>query len=611
MKTLPVVTEKKVPISRQYVSADGWNTWDTSSMLSFVHMPEAFQIRLSILDRSENIPVRDKIFVSCLDESPITVRTEPRSWDGSYIEMQVSYAHTVIRIRSTIKDGELILEVTPLEQGMTPAILFTEIGILWNRDGILAKSCGRMTGTFETKTFHVYTDGCQVHYPYSFTSNPCIALELNRTTIISTCECTAAEAAQLLDQAHRHMLKDDLQKYGDLAEPMQAMRTCMAWSTVYEPEEDCVCTPVSRLANYSSGGYVLFPWDGFFTALMISTEKPELAKQNTVALLNGILEEGFLPNYHAAGKAVQADRSNPPVGSMCCMDIYRRSPDLSYLQDIFPVLLRWNEWFSENRMTPEGYLSWGSGPAVKQYGKKYEAYGVHTTEGATYESGMDLASIYADVPFCEETSTMYLADMALMGIYVTDCRALLEMAVLLGEDGSRIRQRMQLVERAIRSMWNESMGVYANLRLDTGKFSKAVGPTCFCALFADGIPKENAGRMILEWLLPETRLGGTYPLPTVSRDDVGFTPEKTLFRGRIWPPVCYLAFRALRRGGFTKEASSVSERLLNMFLKEWREHRHIHCNHDPATGSGELPASVAYYTWGALYAYMAWEERNS
>lgn len=379
MKTLPVVTEKKVPISRQYVSADGWNTWDTSSMLSFVHMPEAFQIRLSILDRSENIPVRDKIFVSCLDESPITVRTEPRSWDGS----------------------------------------------------------------------------------------------------------------------------------------------------------------------------------------------------------------------------------------MCCMDIYRRSPDLSYLQDIFPVLLRWNEWFSENRMTPEGYLSWGSGPAVKQYGKKYEAYGVHTTEGATYESGMDLASIYADVPFCEETSTMYLADMALMGIYVTDCRALLEMAVLLGEDGSRIRQRMQLVERAIRSMWNESMGVYANLRLDTGKFSKAVGPTCFCALFADGIPKENAGRMILEWLLPETRLGGTYPLPTVSRDDVGFTPEKTLFRGRIWPPVCYLAFRALRRGGFTKEASSVSERLLNMFLKEWREHRHIHCNHDPATGSGELPASVAYYTWGALYAYMAWEERNS
>ena len=110
-------------------------------------------------------------------------------------EQQISYAHTVMRVRSTVRNDELILEVTPLQQGMTPAIVIAEIGILWNRDGMLEKSGSEMRGHFAGRTFQVHIDGERIMFPYTFTTGPSIPLELSRTTVISTCPCSAVSSS--------------------------------------------------------------------------------------------------------------------------------------------------------------------------------------------------------------------------------------------------------------------------------------------------------------------------------------------------------------------------------------------------------------------------------
>lgn len=50
---------------------------------------------------------------------------------------------------------------------------------------------------------------------------------------------------------------------------------------------------------------------------------------------------------------------------------------------------------------------------------------------------------------------------------------------------------------------------------------------------------------------------------------------------------------------------------LALILQEWRSHGHVHENYDPATGVGDnVHNSNPFYTWGALLAYTALEDKG-
>ena len=585
--------------------AFGWNTWDSHSMLSFSHLPEGFCIDLMLKDYS-----CDEIghgFQVCVDgKNNENVRIQPRTYDGKYIELDVTWAKTTVNVRFTSDGEDMILLVTPVKHGLKSSALIVNAGILWGREGAVGKKDDILYGETGGKAFSVYVSGERVSLPHAFTTTPYIAVLLKQAVVISNRQISEDQALIMLDNARAEMEKRD-ERFGEKREIMAAMRACLSWNTIFEPEMYGICTPVNRFWNLQWGGYVIFPWDGFFTAQMIAVENPELAQANTISILDGLLEEGFLPNFHSANGYISMDRSNPPVGSFVCLDIYRLTDDIEYLQCVYPKLLRWNEWFAQERMNSEGYLRWGSYPPVVNTGKLYETYDVHTSRGATYESGMDLASIYSEAGFDDETSCMTMADVALMSLYVLDCKALIEMSEILGSEDKRIEERLNKVQTTLLSMWDDDLGIFANYHLDTKRASGIVGPTGILALLSDGVTDNQKDTIVKKWLNDPMKLGGTFSLPTVSRDDDTYHPEETLFRGRIWPPVNYLVYLALRNAGLDEEAQILANKSEDLFLKEWREHRHVHENHHADTGNGDLPGSCPLYTWGGLHAYIAWD----
>lgn len=583
---------------------DGWNTWNTASVLSHVLLPEGFSINLGLKDFATGQVVRD-LLIGRFGEREENIHPGIRSYDGTYTELTITLNDIQLKVESAVRDGEQYLLVTPLKQGICAPILFVEAAFLWNKPGTVYRKEEVLYGVAENRTLSVHVTGLPKREPHLQLKNPYVTLSLEQPVAISTSAVISIEqAAAVMAEARADVLAS-ADGYGTLAEAYQAMRSCLAWDTIYEPEYGQICSPVSRLWNLHWGGYVLFCWDTFFAAAMMSLENKELAYSNVFAILNEITESGFVPNFGAANDNKSRDRSQPPVGSMVVLDIYRRHRERWFVEETFDRLADWNQWFFEHRRSDCGTLCWGSNTYKPRIGRNWEYEGVHDRFGAALESGLDNSPMYDDIPFDAQKNILKLSDAGLSGLFIHDCECLVELAHILGKDPSEFERRKAVVHAGLADLWEDDFGLYLNRRTDTGEFSYRISPTNFYALFDKEQPKEQADRAVQEHFYNETEFWGDYILPSIARNDPAY-PDQDYWRGRIWAPMNYLAYEALRSAGQTQACKDLADKSRELILKEWRLHGHVHENYDGDTGMGcGVHNSDKFYHWGGLLAYIA------
>lgn len=355
------------------------------------------------------------------------------------------------------------------------------------------------------------------------------------------------------------------------------------------------------------GGYALFDWDIYFAALLASVENKELAQLNAIAITNEVTENGFVPNFGAAENTKSRDRSQPPVGSFVCLEIYKKYPEKWFLEEIYPTFISWNRWFAEHRTTKEGYMCWGSDPYEPINDCHFEIHEVNDWQAAAYESGMDNSPMFDDMAFDKETHMMKLADVGLMSLYIMDCRCLIEISRILGKEEMipELEERKEKTEQALMTLWDEEFGMFLNKNLTTQTLSRRISPTNFYALQADCVNETQKKRMMEEHFYNPEEFWGEYILPTIARNDPAF-PEHSYWRGRIWAPTNYLAYTAMKHAGLKKECADLARKSEELLLKEWRLYGHVHENYSCYDGLGcGLEHSDKFYHWGGLLAYMA------
>lgn len=212
-------------------------------------------------------------------------------------------------VESAEIDGELMLLITPLKQEMKPMTLLIEGVVLWNGSGTVCRDGEALCFRVPNGDISIWTDGESVEEYHAGCTGPYLSVKLNRPVAVSSGKRrTAAELRPLLDAA-REKVAADAARFGDVVEAYTAMKTCLAWDTVYEPENKQFCSPVSRLWSISWGGYVLFCWDTYFSAMMAIPESEELACANAAAITAELTESGFVPNFGAADDNKSRDRS--------------------------------------------------------------------------------------------------------------------------------------------------------------------------------------------------------------------------------------------------------------------------------------------------------------
>lgn len=568
----------------------GWNTFYNDDILSHVLLPWGFSISLSFRKKSSGDVLRSLLVHR---ESP--VRPDVRSANGSYTCLHIRHGNTPIKVESAVKDGEQIILVTPEGYYTSDEQLIVETAFLWGRDGTLIKENGRLGAICpDGRRIRLYSNTAPYPFYLPTLTAPAMFFTMNAPVVISTVPCTTEEACRIVRESRR-AVAEEAEKYGAHAESYRAMMSCLGWNTVYDPIKNRVCTPVTR--NWNRGKTInLFCWDTFFGALMLSLEHHDLARLNIKAILDEMTEDGMIPN--AEGSL----HSQPPVGSMVLNEIYQRSGDTELLREVYPRLLRWNTWYYENRLTEEGYLCWGTG----SYGKGKEAL-----FGAKCESGMDNSPIFDDAVYDEKSGLCMIADVGLMGLFIKDCLSLIRFSEILGytEHIDALSERLNNVQKALSTLWNEEDGIYENLDLSTGKFCRRLSPLNFCCLFSPNIGEERKRSVLEKHLLNEEEFWGEYPLPSISKRDCAFS-EQHYWRGRIWAPLNAIVYHALKDARCTCEAKLFAEKSEKLLLGSWETQRRVYENYGATDGRGDSARqSDAFYHWGALLGYIAVDAR--
>jgi hypothetical protein len=591
----------------------GWNTWYNNSVLTHVLLPEGIALSLALKFYNTGTVLKESLIgrfkepVSGYHNDHVEeIHPGARSYDGTYTEMKLTCCNHEIEIWSAVIENDQYLLITPLKNMKRPPALLISAAILWNKTGYVILENGRLLADTPEKRIEIFTSGKPHRQMNTGLTNPYLSVELSDPVAVSTGKFMEAPELKILMDKQKKIVLEGCTKYGTLSEAYNAMRTCLAWDTIYEPENDQICSPVSRLWNIRWGGYVLFDWDTYFSALIASVENKELAYTNAIAITHEKTESGFIPNFGAADDCKSRDRSQPPVGSMVFRELYRKFRDKWLIDFVFEDLLVWNRWFAKHRMLPNGQLCWGSDPFDGKYGRHWETAGVNDRLGAALESGLDNSPMYDDIPFNKETHMLELADVGLTGLYIMDCEALADLSDLTGRNEAvELRTRAEKSKLGLEEMWDEEFGLYCNKRNDTGAFSHRISATNFYALFSDKVCSKRVERMIKEHFYNVNELYGEYIIPMIARNDPAYK-EQNYWRGRIWAPTNFLAYLALRRAGLKEPCKDLAEKSLKLIMKEWTEKGHVHENFNGNTGEGcDVRNSDKFYHWGGLLSYIA------
>ena len=402
-----------------------------NSVTTHVLLPEGLAIHVGLKHNTTEVGdafLRD-VLIGRLDPGAEQVVPGPHSWDGSYTDLRVSWMGHSWRIQSGREANDLVLLATPLPSKPTSALpptLVFSIDFLWNLPGsairredfIETRGASGLVPVYYTcaqpsgKSIRDYVD-IPVAGPY-------ISADFTAPVGVSTGKRrTLGEIEAVIERQRQAYAEDiaaaDKAGLGRTGPIVDAIETTRGWDTIYEPSKHRVISPVSRVWSVNWGGYVLFDWDTFFAATLAGLGDKDLAYANAIEILREETPQGFVPNYARSGGWKEFDRSEPPVGAITVLGLYKQFHDRWFLEETFEPLLLWNRWWSEHRDI-QGYLAWGSDGGNQPANLDDPTRG--TRQAAVYESGLDNSPMYDATTYDQQSHTLEYADVGLMSMYI-------------------------------------------------------------------------------------------------------------------------------------------------------------------------------------------------
>lgn len=600
--------------------AQGWNTWDVNSVATQVLLPEGLAIHVGLKHNTTESgdAFLQNALIGRLTPGAEQVFPGPHSWDGKYTELRISWKGSSWRIQSAQDGADLVLLVTPLPSTpiskLPPTVVFS-VDFLWNKPGTALKHSGLIETQGASGPVPVY---CTCATPQTKPESeyidiplggPYFAADLVEPVGVSTGKRRTLSYIKSIIAQRGDAYRKSIASVGQNGPIVDAIETTLGWDTIYEPSRQRVVSPVSRVWSVNWGGYVIFDWDTFFAATMAGIGDRDLAYADAIETLRESTAQGFVPNYARSGRWSSIDRSEPPVGAITVLGLYRKFHERWFLEETFVPLLRWNRWWADHR-DMNGYLVWGSDGGGKQ--GNLDDSTTETHQAAVFESGLDNSPMYDAAIYNSQSHFLEIADVGLMSMYIADCDALAEIAQTLNKpvEAKELKERSAGYRAKLATLWDEHTGIFLNKDLHTGEFSKRLSPTNFYPMLAHAATTDQTKLMIDKHLQNPKEFWGEWVIPSIARNDPAYG-DQDYWRGRIWGPMNYLVYLGLRNYDNPTVRSEFAHKSYNLFLKEWREKGHVHENYSAITGTGDdVSSSDRFYHWGALLGYVEYMEQS-
>lgn len=577
----------------------GWNTWNTRSVLSHVYLPDCMAVDIQLYQGSDRDTLREALIGREDYGSKEKVIPGLHAYDGSYTDLEISWKGIRARVQSAASGKQFCLLIEPLQSAKGDQI-FLHPQMLWGNTGEIKMEDAAIEFKSNGETVRLFVKegkGTADTSNIVFSAASSIALSSDSTGSYNAIKKKIADA--------RTRLQNQQSRFKDIADVYEPVQSVMAWNTIYDAGNKRVITPISRNWNVGWKGWILFDWDTYFGAYMLSLDNKELAYANAIAITHEITDSGFIPNF-SSSVCKSEDRSEPPVGAFMVNEIFRKYQEKWFIREVFDDLLSWNRWWDRKRNV-DGYLCWGSDPYVPGKIPAFLLKGIGKKKGAQWESGLDNSPMWDDATFDSTRHVLMQADVGLMSFYILDCRSLAEIATALGKDSEakELQARADQYAGKLATLWDEQSGIYLNKDLITGAFSHRLSPTLFYPLLAKVPDQAKAARMMKEHYFNPKEFAGDYILPSISRNDPAFKDNK-YWRGRIWAPMNFLVYMGMRNYQLPEARKDLVDKSKKLLLQSWKQGKYVFENYNAETGAGDdAGMSDAFYHWGALLGFIS------
>jgi putative isomerase len=353
--------------------------------------------------------------------------------------------------------------------------------------------------------------------------------------------------------------------------------------------------------SYAYRGFNGFwAWDSWKHAVALASLEPELAKDQIRAMYDYQDGEGMIPDCIFRDTAIEAFNrrdTKPPLSGWAIYEVYRKTGDTAFVNEMLPQLIRYHEWWYENR-DPDGngLCAYGSTDG--------------TRVAAAWESGMDnavrfdsakLIKVHAHAWAFDQESVDLNAYLYAEKKYIS----LLAGAVGRKETEKHYREQLEPLKEQIRQrFYDPENGYFYDYNTDKHKLVKVAGPEAWIVLWA-GIADEKQAAGVVRKVMDTTCFNTFLPFPTLSAANPEFDPENGYWRGPVWLDQAYFALEGMKRYGYTDEYMLMKNKLLTHAEGLMEQGVPLRENYDSRDGSG---LNAEHFSWTAAHLLLIVKE---
>lgn len=327
----------------------------------------------------------------------------------------------------------------------------------------------------------------------------------------------------------------------------------------------------------------VWQWDACFHALAYRHIDARLAEDQIRLVLDHQREDGMLPDaVHDEGLVthldlpVSAEVTKPPIAAWTVWQLYEKSGNREFLDEVYEPLARWNRWwFEKNDFNRDGLC---------QYNHPNSS---GLDDSPLWDGGMPVETPELNTYLCLQMEALArIADM-----------------IGLPQDAIGWRQSADEVARLmIDKMWDEEAGVFWAMR--NGRPIHILTPFSLYPFWTGRMPPSISERLIAHLMDPR-EFWTRYPLPTVAKSDPNYDPEQ-MWRGPTWVNINYLFIDALTRCGRDDLAVELRERTLELVMQLDDIFEYYH----PDTGAPPPKAAPIFGWTSAVFIDLAIKASN-
>ncbi|HOV73732.1 MAG TPA: trehalase family glycosidase [Candidatus Hydrogenedentes bacterium] len=311
----------------------------------------------------------------------------------------------------------------------------------------------------------------------------------------------------------------------------------------------------------------MWMWDTAFHGLGLQYLDAEIADEAMRALFVKQRPDGKLLLAVQPGQPNREEEdTQPPIVAWSLCHQNERNGRTECLQELYPAVVRYLEWFEHNRKNGHGLYGWRV---------RVDADPVRGARGG--ESGMD------NSPRFDRIAGMTAVDLSCY--MASEYRCMGKLAQCLGrtEDVAEWRRRhIEIARRVNALLWDDEDQFYYDLD-EQDDFVPVKTTAGFMPLLAE-IPDRDRAEALRMHLTNPKEFWSAAPLASVSQDERDFCQD--MWRGPMWPNVNLLVYYGLMAYGFFQEARALGRATLRE-ISHW--YARTGCFYEYYDSTGTLP----------------------